>query len=521
VIPSLNRDPQDASRISGQAHPWDQAIRKCSTFSEDIAMGKLLVIDDERNVSFSIAEVFTDSEIEVRSAVNGAQGLDLVREWTPDVILLDLRLGQESGMDVFRQIREFDGKSLVIFMTGFGTTEIAIEAMKHGAFDYLVKPLDANHLRELVRQGCQIRRLVQVPAFVAETEHPETQPQQIIGNGRLMREVCKSIGRIAPQNVNVLILGESGTGKELVARAIYHHSRRNSQPFLAINCAAIPESLLESELFGHEKGAFTGATQRRIGKFEQCHGGTLLLDEIGDMSPVTQAKMLRLLQEGTFERVGGNETLRCDVRILAATNQDLDSKIQTNSFRRDLFYRLYGVSITLPPLRNRPEDIAELAHHFLFRYAAEIGSSVQTIAPETIELLTNYSWPGNVRELQNVIRSALIVSTGTIVLPAFLPPEILCDDDGLQDDPMTEVSGFDTNWQAMPNHLDRWLALGEKDLYRRALDTFDRFVIGRVMQHTSGNQVRASELLGLSRVTIRNRLRSFLEQDNTPDDDNP
>ncbi|HWL08827.1 MAG TPA: sigma-54 dependent transcriptional regulator [Planctomicrobium sp.] len=477
-------------------------------------MGKLLVIDDERNVSFSIADVFTDSEIEVRSVVNGEQGLQLVNEWAPDVILLDLRLGQESGLEVFHQIRQIDAKALVIFMTGFGTSEVAIEAMKHGAFDYIVKPLDVNHLRELVRQGCQIRRLVQVPAFVAEAEYPETRPQQIIGNGKSMREVCKSIGRIAPQSVNVLILGESGTGKELVARAIYHHSRRSSQPFLAINCAAIPDSLLESELFGHEKGAFTGATQRRIGKFEQCHGGTLLLDEIGDMPPATQAKMLRLLQEGTFERVGGNETLHCDVRIIAATNQDLDARIQNNSFRRDLFYRLCGVSIMLPPLRDRREDIPQLAHHFLFQYGAEIGSSVQTISPEALELLTNYSWPGNIRELQNVIRSALIASTGMVLLPSFLPVDILSEENSLPDEPLTDVAEDVASWQSMPHLLDRWLTEGEHDLYRRALEKFDRFVIGRVMRFTSGNQLRASELLGLSRVTIRNRLRTFVTQDN-------
>jgi len=476
-------------------------------------MGKLLVIDDERNVSFSIADVFTDSEIEVRSVDNGPQGLQLVSDWNPDVILLDLRLGKESGLEVFQQIRQIDSKALVIFITGFGTSEVAIEAMKHGAFDYIVKPLDANHLRDLVRQGCQIRRLVHVPAFVGEVEHPETQPQQIIGNGKSMREVCKSIGRIAPQNVNVLILGESGTGKELVARAIYHHSRRSSAPFLAINCAAIPDSLLESELFGYEKGAFTGATQRRIGKFEQCHGGTLLLDEIGDMPPATQAKMLRLLQEGTFERIGGNDTLHCDVRILAATNQDLDERIQKNSFRRDLFYRLCGVSITLPPLRDRREDIPELAHHFLFRYGAEIGSSVQTISPEALELLTNYAWPGNIRELQNVIRSALIVSTGTVLLPTFLPPEVIGEENSLPEEPLTTVAEEIAHWQSMPSLLDRWLADGEQDLYRRALDRFDRFIIGRVMDYTSGNQLRASELLGLSRVTIRNRLRFFATRD--------
>ena len=472
-------------------------------------MGKLLVIDDERNIRFSLADVFSESDIEVQTVQDGTEGIRRVAEWNPDVILLDLRLENESGLDVFKKIREVDAKALVIFMTGFGTSEIAIEAMKHGAFDYIVKPLDIGLLRDLVRQACEIRRMVQVPAFIGVTDRPDSQPQQIIGNGPLMRNVCKQIGRIAPQNVNVLILGESGTGKELVARAIYQHSRRSQGPFLAINCAAIPETLLESELFGHEKGAFTGAHQRRIGKFEQCDGGTLLLDEIGDMTSSTQAKILRLLQEGCFERIGGNETVKCDVRILAATNQDLDSLIQQGKFRRDLNYRLRGVTITLPPLRNRREDVAELAHYFLFRYAADVGSSVQTISPEALEIISNYSWPGNIRELQNVIRGALIAATGITLLPAFLPAELLNEESTPDDERLTPMSDDLAVWNSVPSKVDRWLIDGDRDIYRRALEEFDRFILGRVMRHTEDNQARAADRLGLSRITIRNKLRSL------------
>jgi two-component system nitrogen regulation response regulator GlnG len=470
-------------------------------------MSRLLVIDDERNVRFSIAEVFSDTEVEVRDAQDGQGGLQLVMEWNPDVILLDLRLGNESGLDVFHRIREVDAKALVILMTGFGTSEVAIEAMKQGAFDYLVKPLDVGQLRDLVRQGCQIRKLVHVPAFVGEPDFPENQPQQIIGGSSLMRSVCKQIGRVAGQNVNVLILGESGTGKELVARAIYHHSRRSAGPFLAINCAAIPESLLESELFGHEKGAFTGAHQTRIGKFEQCHGGTLLLDEIGDMSPSTQAKMLRLLQEGRFERIGGNESIRADVRILAATNQDLDVLIQQGRFRRDLLYRLRGVTIKLPPLRERREDIPELAYHFLFRYSAEVGNAITSISPDAMDLMQSYAWPGNVREMQNVIHGAVIAAAGAVLLPSFFPPELL-QDEAVTVECLPLDMGDTAAWTSLPAQLDRWLEHSDQDIYRRALEEFDRFIIGRVMRFTNENQARAAELLGLSRITVRNKLRS-------------
>ena len=468
-------------------------------------MYKILVIDDERNIRFSIAEVFSETNIEVVGAATGEEGLRLLQEVNPDAVLLDMRLGNESGLDVFQRIRDVDPKALVIFITGFGAAEIAIEAMKLGAFDYVVKPLDAGHLRELVQQACEIRRLVRVPAFIDEDDRPEGHPERLIGSGPAMRSVCKLIGRVAPQEVNVLILGESGTGKELVARAIYHHSKRSSGPFLAINCAAIPESLLESELFGHERGAFTGAHQRRIGKFEQCDGGTLLLDEIGDMALSTQAKILRLVQERCFERVGGSESIQSDVRIIAATNQPLDQMIEQGRFRRDLYYRLRGVTIPLPPLRERREDIPELAHHFLFRFNGEVGRSVHSIAPETLDLLTNYDWPGNVRELQNVIRSALIASSGTALLPSFLPPELLAGP------PESELAreGDRSDWPQIPEEIATWIGAGEKDIYRRALESFDRLVLGQVLAATAGNQARAAELLGLSRITVRSKTRAL------------
>ncbi len=381
--------------------------------------------------------------------------------------------------------------------------------MKLGAYDYLVKPLDAEQLRQVVGQALAISRLMHVPAILEEGDRPEDKPDRLIGSGAAMQTVCKQIGRVAPQDVNVLILGASGAGKELVARAIYHHSRRHQEAFLAINCAAIPEPLLESELFGHERGAFTGADRRRIGKFEQADGGTLLLDEIGDMAPRTQAKILRLLQEGTFERLGGSEPISADVRIIAATNQNLDGLIEAGKFRNDLYYRLCGVTIRLPPLAERCEDIAELAYYFLFRFNKQLGTAVQSIAPEAMELLKKHRWPGNVRELQNVIREALIVSAGSTILPDFLPNELRretpaeadaeADADG---GPMPDVA-----WHTLPEFVEAAVAKNETDVYRRALERFDRLLISQVMRHAGGQQNRAAGILGLSRVTLRAKLR--------------
>lgn len=472
-------------------------------------MPKLLVIDDEPNVRFSISQVFAGADIQLFEANSAKVGIRLAAEEAPDVILLDIRLGESSGLDVFQELRRIDPKCLVVFITGHGTAETAIEAMKMGAYDYLVKPLDADRLREIVTQAFTISRLMHVPALVEDADRPADNPDRLIGSGPAMQTVCKQIGRVAPQDVNVLILGESGTGKELVARALYHHSRRSQGPFLAINCAAIPESLLESELFGHERGAFTGADMRRIGKFEQCSGGTLFLDEVGDMSPGTQAKILRLVQEGRFERVGGSETLSADVRIIAATNQNLDTLIESGRFRTDLYYRLRGVTIHLPPLRERREDIAELAHYFLFRFNRQLGTSVQSISEAALDLLQRHDWPGNVRELQSVIRETLIVSAGPTILPDFLPAELRRDEGSDSDRDPEEFPVTDADWIELARCVDEALKTGTHGLYRLALDQLDRLLVSRAMQQTGGNQVQAAELLGISRPTLRAKLRSL------------
>jgi DNA-binding NtrC family response regulator len=472
-------------------------------------MEKILLIDDEPGIRTTIQSILQSDELQVLVAANAGEGLALMARESPQIVMLDIRLGNESGLDVFQQLRLLNPRVLVIFITGHGTTETAIETMKLGAYDYLVKPLDLDELSSTVEQARKICRQMYAPAAINMPAQEETGSDRLIGSGVAMQSICKQIGRVAPQDVNVLILGESGTGKELIARAIYQHSRRSQAPFLAINCAAIPETLLESELFGHEKGAFTGADQRRIGKFEQCHRGTILLDEVGDMPLPTQARILRLLQDGQFQRVGGNETMTVDVRVIAATNQLLESMIADGRFRQDLYYRLRGVTITLPPLRERTEDIPELAHYLMFRFNQQLRTSVQSIAPEALEKLQAHRWPGNVRELQSVIREALIVSTGPILLPEFLPLETPLEaTEDLLPGAALPAPGSDA-WQDLGRFVEQSLSEQHSDAYRKAIQRFDQLVILQAMNLANGMQSRASEILGLSRPTLRSKLRSI------------
>jgi two-component system nitrogen regulation response regulator GlnG len=314
-----------------------------------------------------------------------------------------------------------------------------------------------------------------------------------------MHEVYKAIGRVAAQDVPVLITGETGTGKELVARALYQHSRRANAPFLAINCAAIPEHLLESELFGHEKGAFTGADRKRIGKFEQCSGGTLFLDEVGDMTPLTQSKTLRLLQEQRFERLGGNETIQTDVRALAATNHNLEAAVADGRFRQDLYYRLSVFTIHLPPLRARDDDLALLVKHYVRRFSRELGKDVQSVAAEAMEVLRRYPWPGNVRELQSVLKQALLQAAGPVLLAEFLPPFHPVESH-------TDAAPPDT---ALEVFIDEQLKAGTDDLYAEVLRRVDCLVLTRVLRHTNGNQLQAAKLLGITRGSLRTKLREL------------
>ncbi len=465
-------------------------------------MPTLLVIDDDTSILHAFRKAFRDPPLTVLTASTAAEGLDLVARQPPDVVILDLSLPDQPGLQTFRTIQQHDARLPVIFITGHGTTDTAIEAMKLGAFDYLLKPLELPVLRELIGRALEISRLAHVPAVLpADSPAPE-RSDVLVGRCTAMQEVYKAIGRVASQDVTVLLLGESGTGKELVARAIYQHSRRADKPFLAINCAAIPETLLESELFGHEKGAFTGADRRRIGKFEQCSGGTLFLDEIGDMPLLTQSKLLRLLQEQKFERVGGQETIQTNVRLIFATNADLADLVAEEQFRLDLYYRLNVFTIKLPPLRERQEDLPLLVEHLLRRFGHELGKDIQRVAPEALELLRRYPWPGNVRELQSVLKQALLQATGTVLVPDFLPPAVRHPEKA----PERPAANGTAD---LGSFIQERLRAGSEDLYAETLALMERQLVTAVLQHTQGNQVQAARILGITRGSLRTKIRTL------------
>lgn len=472
-------------------------------------MPNVVVIDDDRSVCEMIRRSLEKICLTVSSVATADDGLTLIRKVSPDVVLLDVMLPGTSGLEVFQKIRDIDRKLPIIFITAGSDSSTAIRAMQLGGFDYVTKPLDLPALSELIEKAIATRRMMNTPVAMHMTDGPFPETESFVGRSPAMLEVFKAIGRVAAQNVPVLIRGESGTGKELVARAIYQNSARSGECFMAINCAAMPDALLESELFGHEKGAFTGADKQRIGKFEACSGGTIFLDEIGDMSPVVQGKILRLLQQQEFERVGGNKTIKTDVRIVTATNLDLDQMVLDGEFREDLFYRLNGITITLPPLRKRGEDVSLLLEYYLRVCAREMNRhDCEGISPEALERLTQYSWPGNVREMQSVVRQSLLNATGPVIVPSFLPPELTTP--MLSKTP--ELPQID-NATGVPSDLapfvNRRLEADSRNLYAEALEQMERYLITRVLQATEGNQTKASEILGITRGKIRDRVNLF------------
>ncbi len=469
-------------------------------------MAKLLVIDDEPNVLYSLQTTLQSDELTVITADSGQAGLDAARREQPSAVVLDMRLPDMSGLEVYEKLRALEPRVPVIFVTAYTTTETAIEAMRRGAFDYLLKPYDLHQLRTVLEQALEVSRLSHVPAVVDELSPAETGGDHIVGESAVMQDVYKLIGRVAPQDVTVLIQGESGTGKELVARAIYHYSRRSHMPFLAINCAAIPENLLESELFGHERGAFTGADRRRIGKFEQLDGGTIFLDEIGDMSPATQSKMLRVLQEQRFERVGSNETITTNVRVITATNHNLEQLVAAGRFRSDLYYRLNVFTIRLPSLAERKSDLPVLVNHFLRRMNGELGKRVRHFTDEAMQCLREYRWPGNVRELQSAIKYSMVRASGDVVTVDCLPETLRGSRPSTATTPPVEPLALTTEPSVLQLIQER-LRHGETDLYRLVHNDVDRTLLTAVLDHVGGNQLEAAALLGISRTTLRAKLR--------------
>jgi DNA-binding NtrC family response regulator len=472
-------------------------------------MDRVLLIDDDAGlIQEQVRQAFPRPYYEVQVAETGSAGIASVRSAQPNVILLDLRLPDCSGLTVYETIREIDARIPVIFVTTAKTSDTAIEAMKQGAFDYLHKPLDVERLQRVVDEALDVARRMRSPVRLADTTSREVSNDvdgAIFGGCPAMLEIYKAIGRVAAQDVTVLITGESGTGKELVARAIYQHSARSKAPFFALNCAAIPEHLIESELFGHEKGAFTGAERRRIGKFEQYSGGTILLDEIGDMPLALQAKILRLLQEQTFERVGGGETLHSNVRVLASTHRDLRTWAAEEKFRSDLFYRLSVFTIHLPPLRERESDLEQLVRHYVSRFSRALHREIREIPPETLDRLRAYSWPGNIRELQSVVKQALLKASGTVLLPAFLPELAEKASSSTKDPTLASSNGLPD----LDAYIREQIAVSNNDVYAETHRHVDRLLLVRALEHTGGNQREAAKLLGISRQTMRSRLRSL------------
>ena len=472
---------------------------------------KILLIEDDAGIVGGLKKELQLEGYEVAVAERGDTGLAQAKEQPFDVVITDLKMPGLSGLELVEQLHASKPKLPIILMTAFGTTETAIEATKLGAYDYLLKPFDMAELLDLVAKAVACNRLMSEPVVMGEggaSTGLRSNQSAIVGNSRAMQAVYKEIGRVAATSVTVLIRGATGTGKELVARAIYQHSGRAAQPFIAVNCAAIPETLLESELFGHDRGAFTGAHARRIGRFEQADRGTIFLDEIGDLSLSTQVKLLRVLQEKYIQRVGGNEKIAVDVRVLAATHRDLEAALKENEasrtyqFREDLFYRLSGVTITLPPLSHRPEDIPDLVKYFMQRSGGELGVDAPSIQPEAIAFLRNQDWPGNVRELENAVRQALLLARNYPISLEHVQeacsrtrkPVLVSDQ---------TMGGYFTELLARADH-------GETEgVHAKMIEEMERELFARAIQLAQGNQAKAARWLGVTRTTMREKLIHF------------
>jgi nitrogen regulation protein NR(I) len=465
-------------------------------------MGAILVVDDDLRLRQSFEKLLTAEGHAVRTAADGETALGMVQADCPDMVIMDIRMPGLSGLETFQAIHRIEPKLPVIIMTAFGTTETAIETTKLGAFDYVLKPFEIPDILALIDKALEAGRFMR-SRVALDMPPDEAAGEAIIGKSKPMQEVYKAIGRVAATDATVLLRGESGTGKELVARAVYQHSLRAEKPFLVINCVAIPETLLESELFGYEKGAFTGAATRKVGKIEQAHRGTVLLDEIGDMPFSIQAKILRLLQERSIERLGGRETIPVDVRIIAATNRDLEAALAEGRFREDLYYRLKVVTLWLPALRDRQDDIPLLTDYFLGRFARRLEVDNPGMTPEARALLQSHPWPGNVRELANVIHKALIFSRGYPIRAEEISQAIGADT-------AVRASGEKDALSALRQWIRQDLmAKAEDHLFDALMDRLASLIIQEALDLTRGNRSQAARLLGLSRPTLQARIDKY------------
>jgi DNA-binding NtrC family response regulator len=444
---------------------------------------RILVVDDEDNARRAISTILGEEGYEVAEAANGEEALSRLAEFSPAAVLTDVRMPKMDGLTFLKKAREQGSDATFIIMTAFGSVETAVEAMRAGAENYLLKPLDANALLVVLGKALEKRALSREAETLREQVRQRTRFHNIIGESPLLQAVYDMVRRAASTRATVLILGESGTGKELIAQAIHQESQRRDKPFIKVHCAALSENLLESELFGHEKGAFTGAMARREGRFELADGGTLFLDEIGEISPSVQVKLLRVLQQREFERVGGTQTLKVDVRIVAATHRDLTAEVKAGKFREDLYYRLNVVAVTLPPLRERKSDVPALVNHFLEKYSDSYGKDVRGLAPGTLQALLSYDWPGNIRELENAIERAVVLAPGSELTTDDLPPVL---------------RGPRPNGSS-PSSLIPGATLAQ----------IEREAILRTLEMVGGSTTRAAEILGISVRKVQYRLKEY------------
>ena len=473
-----------------------------------MGLRRILIADDEESMRWVLSKALRKKGFQVDLASDGGQALRQIQEQSYDLAIVDIKMPVMSGLALLEKARELRPDMLVVVMTAESSMKNAVEAMKRGAYDYITKPFDLEVIDAIIEKVSRVREVTnQVTLLKQELKDRYKVEKNIIGNSPAMRELYKTIGKVAGSDVTVLIQGESGTGKELIARAIHFNSTRLGKPFIAINCAAIPKDLLESELFGSERGSFTGSTERKVGKFEQAHQGTIFLDEIGDMPLELQAKILRVLQEQEITRIGGTTSIAVDVRVVAATNQELAERVRNREFREDLYYRLNVVPVKLPPLRERQEDVPLLLEYFLERACAELEIPVKQCSPEAVELLSAHTWPGNVRELENTVKRAVILSNDALLTPA--------DFGGLSDrfetihaDPMNQSleSLVEAKLRSAMVGIEK---LDKGDIYDRVLEQVERPLIRFILEKTRGNQVRAADLLGINRNTLRKKVQEL------------
>ena len=477
-----------------------------------LAMKNVLVIDDDEKICWAFEQFLTDEGHQSIIANNAEEGLRKIQSETPDIILLDVRLPGMNGLEALKQIKALQPEAIVIVMTAYDNVETTIQAMQLHAFDFIPKPIDLDQVKAIIERATQMQversKMPSTELPSAEVELP-AQPQEhrLVGKSPQMQEIYKLIGMIANNTVTVLIEGESGTGKELIAHSIHSNSSRKDKPFIPVNCGALPDDLLESELFGYEAGAFTGANAKgKPGRFELADSGTLFLDEIGNMSPALQVKLQRALQQHEIERLGGTRPLKVDVRIIAATNQDLAEEVRLGKFREDLYYRFNLLSINLPPLRERTADIPLLIHHFLQTVSLELEQNVRGVSPRCLELLQQYDWPGNVRELENTVKSAAVLSRADVILPEHLPPEIL----NYKGRSQSTQSRLETVFDSVLKETVRDAVMQARDgLYDEVIDAIDRALIKCVLEEVEDNQTKSAKLLGISRTTLLQKIKKF------------